>query len=110
MDAVFIYIIAGSMEEAKKIGKVLLSKRLVSCVNIWKISSMYWWKGDIQDDEEFVLLAKTTSEKVGAVEDEVLKLHSYELPCIVWWKVEGHKPYISWIKETVLGEIAGDRG
>jgi periplasmic divalent cation tolerance protein len=103
MEVAFVYIVAGSEEEAKRIGRTLLEKKLVACVNIWKISSNYWWKGEIQGDEEFALLAKTMAEKVEAVKEEVLELHSYELPCIVWWNVKGYDPYISWIEETVSG-------
>ena len=54
------------------------------------ISSLYWWKGKIVDENEFVLIAigKANFEKV---KNEVEKIHSYTIPCIVKIPVSSNK-------------------
>ena len=51
---IFIYITAGNVQDAKKISEHLLKKKLVACVNIFPIESMYWWNDEIQENQEFV--------------------------------------------------------
>ncbi len=46
-----VYITAGTLDEARTIGKELVSNRLAACANIIdNINSIYWWEGEIQDD------------------------------------------------------------
>lgn len=79
-----IYITCKDRSEAEDIGRALLKKRLVACVNIIPgMHSMYLWppkKGTIEEAEEVILLCKTIESKWVALEQEVLKLHSYSTP------------------------------
>ena len=104
MEITFIYITAGSLDEAKAIGKALVSERLVACVNIIEnMNSIYWWKDEIQDEREVVIIAKTKTKRVSDVVDKVKSIHSYDCPCIVSLPVlGGNKDFLDWIaKETV---------
>ena len=96
---ILIYITCKDNKEAKKISKALLEKRLVACTNIHPIGSMYWWENKIQEDNEVVLLAKTGEKNYEKVKEEVQKLHSYEIPCILRIKAEANKEYNKWIEE-----------
>ena len=94
-----IYITCKDESEARLISKTLLEKKLVACSNFFPIKSMYWWKGEIQDDSEFAIILKTRDENFEKVESEVKKLHSYSVPCIVSWKIEkGSKYYLDWLR------------
>ncbi len=98
----FIYVTASSKEEAERIAKHLLEKKLAACVNFWKIESMYWWEGQIQRDEEYAMIVKTRAEKFSEVREEIKKIHSYTTPCICALNVEeGDRKYLDWIDETV---------
>jgi periplasmic divalent cation tolerance protein len=90
----FIYMTAGSKEEAREIGKQLVASKLAACVNILdNMNSIYMWDGEIQDDSEVVCIAKTMIEKVKS-------LHSYDCPCIVSLPVsDGHEPFLDWISD-----------
>lgn len=101
MRAAFVYVTAGSMDEAKKIGKALISKRLVACVNILdNMHSLYWWEDDIQDDREVILIAKTKESVVPELIDKVKSMHSYDCPCIVSFPIlDGNKAFLEWIAE-----------
>lgn len=99
----FVYMTAGSRDEAKKIGKELVSSRLAACVNILdNMKSFYRWDGEIQEDTEFVMIAKTTEERIPELIEKVQSIHSYDCPCIVRLPVlGGHQPYLDWIAEAV---------
>jgi periplasmic divalent cation tolerance protein len=57
----FIYMTAGSKDEARKIGSELVISKLAACVNILEnMNSIYMWQGKVQDDREVVMIAKTT--------------------------------------------------
>ncbi|MFN0200575.1 MAG: divalent-cation tolerance protein CutA [Bacteroidia bacterium] len=98
-----IYITCASFEEAKNIGRELVEKRLVACVNLLpNMTSFYHWEGKIVEDSEVVLIAKTTSDKFEEIVSLVKSLHSYEVPCIVAYPIEkGEENYLAWIKNEV---------
>jgi len=96
-----IYITAGSMDEARVIGRELVSTRLAACVNIIDgITSLYWWEGEIQEDREVTIIAKTKESLVPELIERVKSIHSYDCPCVVSLPIEdGNKPFLDWIKE-----------
>jgi len=98
---VFAYITNPSKQEARKIAKHLLDKKLIACANIFPISSLYWWKGKIADENEFVLIAKTSKTNFEKVKNEVEKIHSYTIPCIVKIPVSSNKKYFDWLKSEI---------
>lgn len=105
MEALFVYITCGSQEEAQKIGASLVQDRLAACANIIPgMTSIYQWKGKIEQDQEIVLIAKTTRSQLQALTQHVTQLHSYEVPCVVALPIQGGNPdYLQWIK-TVINE------
>ena len=97
-----IYITAGDMAEARKIGHMLIEERLAACVNIFPITSIFRWKGEIDEANEFGIFVKTRSEKVKDIENKVKEIHSYEVPCVVSFNMdEGSADYLKWIDESV---------
>ena len=99
----FIYMTAGSKDEAKKIGKELVSARLAACVNLLgNMNSFYLWQGEIQEDTEVVMIAKTTEERIPELIEKVKSMHSYDCPCIVSLPVSsGYQPFLDWISKEV---------
>jgi periplasmic divalent cation tolerance protein len=94
-----IYITAGNMDEARTIGKDLVSNRLAACVNIIdNINSMYWWEGKIQDEREVIIIAKSRESLVPNLIERVKSLHSYSCPCVVSLPIlDGNKAFLAWI-------------
>ena len=95
----FIYMTAGSRDEARKIGRTLVTSRLAACVNILDdMNSFYLWKDELQDDTEVVMIAKPTEAQVPQLVEKVKSLHSYDCPCIVSLPVAGgYQPFLDWI-------------
>ena len=86
-------------EEANRIIERLLEKRLVSCCQLSNITSSYHWKGNIEHTEEFLLQMKSKKSLYKEIEEEILKLHSYETPQLIAYDiVDGYKGYLDWIE------------
>ncbi len=101
---ILIYVTCKDIEEAKKISKALLEKRLVACTNFFPVNSMYWWNDSINEDNEIALILKTVKEKFKDVEKEVKKIHSYKCPCVISLGIkEGSKDYLEWLKKEIKG-------
>lgn len=100
-DALFVYITAPDRATARELGKTLVQERLAACANILDgVESLYWWRGEIQEDRESVCILKTTADGYGALEKRARELHPYEVPCIVALPlVRGHAPFLRWITE-----------
>ena len=98
---IILYITCKNNEEASKIAKHLISKRLIACANIFPIKSIYRWKKKIVNDKEVALVAKTLKSKFNTVKKEVKKIHSYETPCITMLEARANRDFEKWIK----GEI-----
>lgn len=100
-EARFIYITTGDEAEARKIGEALVRDRLVACANVLPpIRSFYWWEGEVQDDTEAVLVAKSTADRVDGIVERVKALHSYTVPCVVALPIDAGNPaFLDWIGE-----------
>lgn len=98
-----VFITASSEDEARKIATSLVEENLAACVSIVpKILSIYRWEGKVVEEEELLLIAKTSEEKFAALSQSVKKLHSYETPEIIAIAVaDGLKTYLDWIDESL---------
>jgi len=96
-----IYSTTGSVEEARKIARILVEEKLVACVNVIpKIESIYRWQGNIEEDSECVLLAKTTDKNIDKTIQRIKELHSYDVPDIVAIPItQGFKEYLNWVED-----------
>ena len=96
-----LYITCKDEKEAKKISLHLLEKRMIACANIFPIKSMYWWNNKITNDNENMLIAKTSDKNFKKVVLDVKKIHSYSIPCILKINAAANKEYAEWVnKET----------
>ena len=95
----FVYITAGSQDEAARLGRLLVEARLAACANvIGPIRSFYWWDGAVQEDAEAALVLKTRADLVEALIAKVKDEHSYDCPCVVALPIEtGNADFLSWI-------------
>lgn len=102
MNVFFVYITTKDKDEAIKIGRRLVQQKLAACINVIdKMTSVYWWEGKLAEDNEAILIAKTTEENVEKLTLEVKHQHSYKCPCVVAFKIEeGNKEYLKWIVEN----------
>ena len=105
MKHIAVITTVGSVAEARTMARALVERKLAACAQISEIESFYTWKGAVQNEKEFRILFKTTSERCQAVEDAIRELHSYELPAIHAVALEHiYSPYAAWIEANSTGE------
>jgi len=107
----FVYITAASPDQARAIGRILVTERLAACANVFDgMSSCYWWEGKVTEARESVLIAKTRSDLVPSVIARVKALHSYSVPCVVALRVgKGNPDFLRWIADETLPKIGRGR-
>ena len=107
MEFVLISVVTtvDSKETLDLIGKTLLEKRLIACMQVTgPIESTYWWNGTLEKTQEWLGIMKTTSELYKSVEDAIREVHPYEIPEIMAFETKNVYPaYHDWVMaETSL--------
>jgi periplasmic divalent cation tolerance protein len=99
-----VLVTCGSIGEARKIARAIVEKRLAACANILlaPVESIYRWKRKLQRSREHLLLIKTRTRSLKALEREVLRLHSYETPEFIALRISaGASAYLAWIARAL---------
>jgi len=88
-----------SLDEATRLGRTLVEERLVACTTlIPAVESIYSWKGKVETSSEAMLMLKTSSDQLAALEARLHQLHSYETPEFLVLEVEaGSHAYLAWM-------------
>lgn len=104
-EPLIVLMTAGSQEEAEHLATALVAEMLAACVNIVPgVTSVYRWEGQIQRDQEWLLVAKSQRDLLDRLVQRVQNLHSYDLPEIVALPVAGgSEAYLRWIDAEVHG-------
>jgi periplasmic divalent cation tolerance protein len=102
-DKKIVLTTTGSQQEARKIARTLVERRLAACVSIVpQIESVYRWQANVDTAQEWLLLIKTTANAWERVRSAIRELHSYELPECVCLDIEdGSSAYLDWIAKAV---------
>ncbi|XP_067403058.1 protein CutA isoform X3 [Emydura macquarii macquarii] len=97
------FVTCPSEKVAKEIARAVVEKHLAACVNILpQITSIYQWKGKIEEDGEVLLMIKTRSSRIPALTDFVRSVHPYEVAEVIALPIQqGNAPYLQWVGETV---------
>ena len=104
---VVVLVTCGSRAEARRIAQAIVARRLAACANLLEmpVRSVYRWKGKVAKAREFLLLIKSSARRLPALEAEVRRLHSYDVPEFIAVPIVAGSPaYLTWIAECVLPE------
>ena len=102
-DFIQVFITINVRSKAKEIAERLIDKRLAACVQIsGPVTSLYRWEGKVAEDEEWLLIVKSSRAHYSELEAEVRKIHGYEVPEILAVPIaDGNKAYFSWMKKEL---------
>jgi periplasmic divalent cation tolerance protein len=94
-----VLVTAPDLKTARMLAKTALSARLIACANlIPKIESHYWWQGKIESDAEVLLVLKTQTSRLAALEKLIQAKHPYDTPeFLVLPLSAGSKKYLAWL-------------
>ncbi len=88
-----------SKEDAVRLARILVERRLAACVNVLPATSVYRWQGEMHEDAEHVLVVKTRRTLVDDIKELFEQHHPYELPELVALEVEdGSSAYLNWLR------------
>ncbi len=87
----------------EELAKSLVEQQLAACVNILpQVQSIYRWEGVIAQEQEQLLIIKTTLRAYPALEQAIRAQHPYAVPEIIALPVtQGYAPYLAWITESI---------
>ncbi len=101
MSLIIIQTTCTNKDEASKIAKVLVYKKLAACVQMSEIESIYKWEGEFCNDKEILLNIKTKKENFKKIKSKIKELHSYDLPEIISINIDNvSKDYKKFIGEN----------
>jgi len=102
---------APSAAAAKRLVRALVERRLIACGTVLTGAvSIYRWQGAVVEEDEVVVLLKTTAERWAELAATLPGLHPYEVPELLALPVaDGHPPYLAWVRAETGGRTARAR-
>jgi periplasmic divalent cation tolerance protein len=106
-DKIVVLSTCGSAEEAARIARALVEKKLAACVNVMPaVRSFYRWKGAIEDEQESLLVIKSSRVLFDQLRAEIERLHSYEVPEVIAVPVvDGSEGYLEWLELELAAKL-----
>jgi len=91
---------------ARQFGQHLVSAGMAACVNLVPgVSSIYRWQGDVQEDQEVMMIIKTVQARLAEVTAWIEQNHPYDLPEVMAMPVEdGLNGYLQWVQDAVAAQ------
>ena len=98
-----VFVTAPDLKTARKLANAALKARLAACVNLIRgIESHYWWEGKITADTEVLMLFKTRSSRLTALEKLIIAKHPYKVPEFISLPLTaGNRRYLAWLTASV---------
>lgn len=96
-----LYITVPDRDHATNMARILVEEKLAACVNvIGAIDSCYMWQEKITQDNEVLLIAKTSIESENILIQKVKEIHPYECPCIISLdSINGNPDFFEWVNQ-----------
>jgi periplasmic divalent cation tolerance protein len=97
---VSVYALFADAGEAERIARAVVEEKLAACANILgPCRSIYRWQGKIEEASEVAAIFKARADKANALAARIAALHSYDVPAIAIWPIEGAWPaYAAWVE------------
>ena len=98
-----VLVTTPDVKTARKLARAALEARLIACANVIpKIESHYWWQGKIESGAEVLLVLKTTTARLAALEKLIVAKHPYDTPEFLVLPISrGNKRYLEWVAQSV---------
>ena len=103
-DFIQVFTTMDKEEDARKIGRLMVEKKLAACVQILgPISSIYRWKGKVEEAKEWLCIFKSRRDLFQKLEEGIRSGHPYEVPEIVSLPIEsGSRDYLNWLRDETI--------
>lgn len=105
MELVVVLSSEASAERAEALARQLLERRLVACVSLLPVRSLYHWQGRLESGEEVKLLLKTSPALLTPLRQALLQLHSYDTPEWIVLRGSSAGAYAGWLRAELLQPV-----
>ena len=102
-DKIVILSTCANEEEAGRLARMLVERRLAACVNVLPgVRSYYRWQGALEESGECMLVIKSSRALFPALRTALEEAHSYEVPEVVALPlVDGAPNYLNWLDASL---------
>ncbi|MFF7634714.1 divalent-cation tolerance protein CutA [Kitasatospora sp. NPDC008050] len=92
-----------SAERAGELARAGVGARVAACAQIdGPITSVYWWEGALQAEQEWRVVYKLPADRFGELERIISSVHTYETPEIIATEItHGSAEYLRWITAEI---------
>jgi len=98
-DINLLFTTVDSKEKAQKLAREIVEKKLAACVSISEVNSTYYWEKKVVEEREYLLIIKTSKEKLEKLINWLKENHPYQVPELIAIEAEAFEPYLKWLKE-----------
>jgi periplasmic divalent cation tolerance protein len=99
-----IAVIAAPGEVAESIARAVVKSRNAACAQVTAdVTSLYWWKGNMEEAREKLIILKTERSRIDAIQGLLDELHPYDVPELVFFPITAGNPrYLAWLSEVMF--------
>lgn len=96
-------IVSAPLDAAEAIARAIVEQKLAACAQVTgPVTSVYWWKGEVEEAPERLILLKTERGRVPQIQDLLKRIHPYEVPELIFLPVTaGGDAYLAWLSEVM---------
>ena len=97
-----VLITAPDPDVARELARGLVEERLAACVNIQgPVRSVYRWQGAVEEDDEVLMVVKTTAARLDELSRWLVEAHPYAVPeCVALEPAAVESRYLAWLVES----------
>jgi periplasmic divalent cation tolerance protein len=97
---IYVVFITAPRGKGRELARRLVEERLAACINVAEVSSIYWWEGKVEEDNEDLLIVKTTAENIAKLIERVKQIHPYQVPEVIAVPVAAClQDYCEWVRK-----------
>jgi len=98
-----VLVTVPDLKTGRRLAQSALAARLIACANLVpRIESHYWWRGKIETSTEVLMVMKTTTARLAALEKLILTKHPYDTAeFLVLPLTHGNRRYLDWVRGSL---------
>jgi periplasmic divalent cation tolerance protein len=97
-----VWITAPDAQVALRLARGLVEERLAACAQVLPgMTSVYRWQGQVHEEAEVLLVAKTTAARLPELEAWLREAHPYDTPeCLALAPQRVEARYLAWLADA----------
>jgi periplasmic divalent cation tolerance protein len=96
-------VVSAPVEAAVEIARRIVQEKLAACAQVTReVTSIYWWKGRMEEESERLIVLKTRRSRVAGIQALLARIHPAEVPELTFVPITGGAlPYLDWMGQIL---------